>query len=81
MSDVPSIDQISNQVYLDFAAENRKVVEQNPICQKCNKNPSVQINRWGQILACCQACLNEELEDFNRYCEQIKAEAETDDTY
>jgi hypothetical protein len=70
MSDPPSVEQISNEVYNNFAAEmHEKYVTPGKICEKCGDNPAVKINRWGQIKACCQSCLDEEMAIFNEHCE------------
>ena len=66
--DSPSIEDISNKVYLNFAMEmHKKYVPEGKICEKCSKNLAVRINRWGPIKACCNACLEEEMAVFKIY--------------
>lgn len=74
MSDV---ERIAREVYLEFAASQQHVVVENPVCQVCDKHPSVQINRWGSIKACCPECLDEELRRFEAFHqEQCQIEEE-----
>ena len=69
--DPPSVEEISHLVYHDFAAQmHEKYVVPNQVCQVCKKNPSVRINRWGPIKACCQSCLDEEYQRFLDACRE-----------
>lgn len=77
MSDPPSVEEISQEVYNNFAAEmHEKYVTPGKLCE-CGK-PAVRINRWGSIKACCQSCLDDEMARFNEHC---RAEREYEEKY
>ena len=71
-----SVEQLSKQTYEEFAYKMMDRVKNNPTCEKCKIHPSVKINRWGSIKACCTYCLDEEIAAFNAartesYCEGL----------
>ncbi len=79
MSDVPSVDQIAYEEYQKFAQQMDCLVRLHPICQKCSKNNSVRISRWGPIIAMCESCLADELKKFEEYHRQ--SEEDANDSY
>lgn len=70
MDEVPSVEDIAVDVYLEFAATQKQHVIDHPICEICKTNPSVRITRWGRIQAACEECLEKELAAFNEFCKQ-----------
>lgn len=72
MSD--SVDKICRDVYMEFAASQHEHVIKNPICEVCTKNPSVRINRWGPIKACCWECLGNEMRQYEEFCKEDENE-------
>lgn len=79
MNDVPSVDELSRQVYREFANQPQQLahVAAHPVCEVCGRAPSVRINHWGPIKACCEGCLVKEQQDFDAYCaedERIRKE-------
>lgn len=75
---VPTVEELSRDVYLDFAARMQHVVVENPVCQECGKNPSVMINHWGPIKAMCRSCLDEEQRKFDQH---VKESIEADERW
>jgi hypothetical protein len=74
-------DQMSRDVYLEFANQMHDVVLKNPICQSCKKKPSVRINRWGTIMAFCDDCLIKEQKEFDDYAKQEEEFRKKSDYY
>lgn len=73
------IQRIIDQVHNDFAKKmHEKYITPGKICDVCEENPAVRINRWGTIQACCNDCLNKELEEFNRFCREQEELGEED---
>lgn len=70
--DVPTVEDFSYSLYRELAARMHQVVIDHPVCEVCEQRPSVQINRWGRIRACCVNCLDDEWRRFNesRLCEE-----------
>lgn len=66
------------QSHDDFVEQMQGHVLANPVCEVCDRRPSVRINRWGTIKACCQDCLDEEQRRFDEHC---AAEREYDEEY
>lgn len=65
------IQRIIDQVHNDFAAKmHEKYITPGKICDRCDKNPAIRINRWGTIMACCGECLDEEQKEFDRLCKE-----------
>lgn len=56
--------EVADKVYMEFANKFHQFVVDNPICQVCKLNPSIRINRWGKVKACCEQCLIREYNDF-----------------
>lgn len=61
---VVHMSEVTDKVYMEFANKFHQFVIDNPICQMCNLNPSIRINRWGKVKACCEQCLIQEYNDF-----------------
>ena len=64
-----SFEDMSRNIYLNFAMMpiNIKRLQDNPVCEACKTRPSVRINRWGPIKACCEECLVEEQRRFDEH--------------
>lgn len=62
------VDRLAEEVYLEFAGRMQYLVAANPVCEVCRVAPSVRVNRWGALRACCQNCLDEELRRFEEWC-------------
>ena len=57
---------------------NKKVLEDNPTCEKCHKNNSVAITPFGKIEAACQECIDNIWFDYN---ESVRISKETNEKY
>lgn len=49
-----------NTLYRAINKRREEHLNRNPICQKCETRRSVSISKWGDVLACCNACLEAE---------------------
>lgn len=76
MTPAPTVRDISNSVYREFAIRMHRRVIDNPVCEVCKQHPSVRINRWGTIRACCTNCLNDELQRYHADMEEAFANRE-----
>lgn len=76
-----SVERMTQEVYDEFAYRMRDRVTEHPICEECGQAPSVKINRWGTIKACCQTCLDAELNAFYDFCKEEEKREEEDSKY
>ena len=76
-------DDMSHEIHNNFASKmHDKYVTPGKICEKCKEHPAVKINRWGEIKACCQSCLDEEWKVFDAHRKADReAEREWEEKY
>ena len=69
---------VSKEAWEWLQAQNRKQLDENPVCQICHKKASVRITGLGTPLACCEKC-NDDI--YRQIDEQRILEESLDEEY